>query len=205
MRMNGFGLARPWWLLPPGRLHPAWWLGVGVALIALDYLAGISTQFPLLFTIPVIVAAWYSGRRPAMALAIAVSLAHIIFLAALWMPASGLAAPIATTIFRGSVVLVIGVWFARLSEHERNLHRYVRSLEGLLVRCTVRRQQLAEAAFIPVQRQAENDPVPLDPGTGKGRRIVAEVETLSAPYGTRFRVVSGEVRVVAIELPGAVG
>ena len=73
-----------------------------------------------------------------------------------------------------------------------------RSLEGLLVRCSVRRGRPATVAFVPVQRNTENDPVPLDPTTEKGRRIVAEVETLSASYGTRFGTTTGAVLVEGI-------
>ena len=30
---------RPWWLLPPGRIHPGWWVALG-ALLWLDHVAG---------------------------------------------------------------------------------------------------------------------------------------------------------------------
>ena len=70
-----------------------------------------------------------------------------------------------------------------------------RSLDGLLVRCDIRDRRLAEVAFVPVQRDAENDPTPLDPATGEGRRIVAEVADLSAGYGTRLHPTAGGVLV----------
>jgi hypothetical protein len=133
---NGHEHARPWWLLPPGRLHPLWWSVIGVALIGADYLAGPSTQFPVMYVIPVSLAAWYSGRGPALALAVAVPLLHIIFLVASQKPPGELAALVATTIFRGAVIIVMALWFSRLSEHERALHRYVLKLEGLLPICS---------------------------------------------------------------------
>ncbi|MGH2355195.1 MAG: CapA family protein, partial [Chloroflexota bacterium] len=73
-----------------------------------------------------------------------------------------------------------------------------KSLDGLLVRCTVHRGRPAAVAFIPVQRTAANDPAPLDATVGEGRRIVGEVECLSAGYGTRFRIDAGEVLVEGI-------
>lgn len=118
-------LAAPWWLLPLGRVHPLWWIGIGAGWIGIDYLAGPSAQFPVLYVIPVSLAAWYSGRRPALALAAAIPLAHVLLLGA----------PIAATIFRAAVVLVMALWFARLSEHERELDRHVQRLEGLLPIC----------------------------------------------------------------------
>jgi len=41
------------------------------------------------------------------------------------------------TIVRSVVISVMALWFARLSEHERQLHRYVVKLEGLLPICAV--------------------------------------------------------------------
>jgi hypothetical protein len=134
--MNRGELTRPWWLLPPGRLHPLWWIGIGVALIWIDYVAGPSTQFPVLYVIPVSLAAWYSGRRPALALAVVVPLVHVMFLVASPKQPGALTTLLATTIFRGAVIIVMALWFARLSEHERALHRYVVKLEGLLPICS---------------------------------------------------------------------
>ena len=42
---------------------------------------------------------------------------------------------IVMTIVRGVIISVMALWFARLSEHERQLHRYVVKLEGLLPIC----------------------------------------------------------------------
>ena len=128
--------ARPWWLLPVGRVHPLWWIAVGVALIWIDYAAGPGAQFPVMYVIPVSLAAWYSGRSPALALAVAVPLFHLMFLVAAWRQSGGLTVLMAMTIFRGAVIVVMALWFARLSEHERQLHRYVLRLEGLLRICS---------------------------------------------------------------------
>jgi K+-sensing histidine kinase KdpD len=128
-------LDAPWWLLPPGRVHPLWWVGIAAALIWIDYATGPDVQFPALYVIPVSLAAWYSGRWPAVAMAVAMPLAHILFLVAAWAPSTDLAAAIAATILRGAVILVMALWFARLAAHERALHRHVQRLEGLLPIC----------------------------------------------------------------------
>lgn len=70
-----------------------------------------------------------------------------------------------------------------------------KSLEGLLVRCTIREQRVVEVAFIPVQRNAQNDPVPLDPAAREGQAVVDQVRRHSAPYGTTFCVAHGEVAI----------
>ena len=126
--------ARPLWLLPIGRLHPLWWVAVGAGLIWLDYLDGPNSQYPVLYVIPVTLAAWYSGRWPALALGLAVPFAHALFLLTQWN-APGDTAGLGPTIFRAIVIIVMALWFARLAEHERKVHVYVERLEGLLPIC----------------------------------------------------------------------
>jgi hypothetical protein len=133
--VNKPALSTPWWLLPPGRLHPLWWIGIGFLLLGLGYLTGLDTQFPTVYVIPVALAAWYSGRWPALALAVGLPLAHVAFLMTRPTPPEPLAGLVAMTIVRGVIILVMGLWFARLSEHERELHRHVSTLEGLLPIC----------------------------------------------------------------------
>ena len=133
--MANQALAKPWWLLPPGRVHPLWWVVMAGVLVWLDYAAGPDTAFPVLYVIPVILAAWYSGRWPAIALAVLVALAHVVFLVAVWQPAGSLLGQIAATAMRATVIVILALWFARLSEHERALQRHVQTLEGLLPIC----------------------------------------------------------------------
>ena len=128
-------LASPWWLLPLGRVHPLWWVAVGASLIAIDYLVGPHFPYPVVYVIPVILAAWYSGRQPAVALAVAIPVGHIVFLLAVWTRPADVASLVAATILRGVVILLLAFWFARLSEHERALHQHVHRLEGLLPIC----------------------------------------------------------------------
>jgi len=119
-----------------GQLNPLWWVGIGAILIWLDYVAGLDAQFPALYVIPVTLAAWYSGRWSAVGLAVAVPVTHVGFLMALWKPAGSLIAVVGPTMLRGAIILVMALWFARLAEHERKVHRYVKRLEGLLPICS---------------------------------------------------------------------
>ena len=56
--MNQQAFARPWWLLPLGRLHPLWWVAIAGLLFWVDYLTGPKTRFPVVYGIPVTLAAW---------------------------------------------------------------------------------------------------------------------------------------------------
>lgn len=128
----------PWWLLPAGRVHGAWWAAIAVPLLWIEFVTGAYAQFPVVYVIPVSLAAWYSGRWPALTLALVVPLAHLTF--ALTMPSEGqigdMTALLVATAVRGAVIVFMALWFARLSEHERALRREVHALEGLLQICS---------------------------------------------------------------------
>jgi hypothetical protein len=126
---------KPWWLLPLGRVHPLWWILIAGPLVGLDYLTGPKPEFPVLFTIPVTLAAWYSGRGPAVTLAIVLPLAHAVFAAAFWNSSASFNVLAATTLMRSAAVIAVALWLARLSDHERELRRQVQTLEGLLSIC----------------------------------------------------------------------
>ena len=104
-------------------------------LLWYDYASGPDTSFPVAYVIPVCLAAWYSGRWPALALAAAIPVAHMVFLLAVWPPAADVGTLLATTAIRGGVIVIMALWFARLSEHERILRDHVETLEGLLPIC----------------------------------------------------------------------
>src|SRR4051812_9462034 len=119
--MNQQAVARPWWLLPLGRLHPMWWVAIAGLLLWADYITGPKAQFPVVYVIPVFIAAWYSGRWAAVTLAVALPLVHAAFLVFLWEQQGAIATLAATMTIRGAVVMALAVWFARFSEHEREL------------------------------------------------------------------------------------
>jgi hypothetical protein len=128
--------ARPWWLLPPGRIRPAWWLALGALSLWVDHLTRFNATFPLLYTLPVIAAAWYSGKWPAAMLALAVPVFRIFTFLTSGNPPADLTSQILQTLLRGGAVLVMAFWFVRLAEHERDLSRRVKILEGLLPICS---------------------------------------------------------------------
>jgi hypothetical protein len=110
-------------------------LAVGAALLMIEFFTGIYRQFPVVYVIPVSLAAWYSGRWPALTLAVAMPLAHLVFVR-LDDPSVNTLALTTTTVFRGSVIIFMALWFARLSEHERALQHEVQVLKGLLPICS---------------------------------------------------------------------
>jgi hypothetical protein len=126
---------RPWWLLPSGRIQPLWWVALGAAMLWIDYLTSEATSFPVVYAVPVILAAWYSGMWPAVALAIAVPVFRLMFLVMPHSSAGQMAGVAAATALRGIFIIFLALWFARLAEFERSLERRVKVLEGLLPIC----------------------------------------------------------------------
>jgi hypothetical protein len=126
---------RPWWLLAPARVSFMWWVVMAAALLVVEYTTGLYNQFPVAYVIPVSLAAYYSGRLPALVLAVAIPIVHLAFVLFEQTPADvlGLAA---FTAFRGSVIVFMALWFARLSDHERTLVAEVQTLKGLLPICS---------------------------------------------------------------------
>ena len=127
--------SRPWWLPPAGRIHPLWWIPVGALVLWIEYVTGLYVQFPVVYIIPVSLAAWYSGRWPAVALAIAIPIVHFAFLVTHWGQPGTVVVPVAMGTFRGAVIIFMALWFARLSDYERELTGRVKALEGLLPIC----------------------------------------------------------------------
>jgi hypothetical protein len=126
---------RPWWLPPLARVPAVWWLAIAAALLGIEYVTGLHNQFPMVYFIPVSLAAWYSGRRTAVALGLIIPIAQLGFVMLEHQPVHAFTL-IATTTFRGTVIIVMALWFARLSEHERTLNNEVQTLQGLLPICS---------------------------------------------------------------------
>jgi hypothetical protein len=125
---------RPWWLLPPLRISSGWWIAIVAPMLWLEWVTGFYMQFPLIYVIPVSLAAYYSGRWPGLVLAIGIPIVHLGF--ALIDGRTIDWALVGTTALRSGVIAVMALWFARLSAHELTLQREVETLMGLLPICS---------------------------------------------------------------------
>ena len=105
-------------------------------MLYVDYLTSESTNFPVGYVVPVILAAWYSGMWAALGLAIAVPVFRLMFLVMPHSAPGQMAGVAAATALRGVVIIFFALWFARLAEFERSLERRVKVLEGLLPICS---------------------------------------------------------------------
>lgn len=112
-----------------------WWIALGAAMLWIDYLTSRAGQFPVVYVLPVILAAWYSGKWPALGLAIAVPVFRLLVLVLPVHPLEEMVSLALPTALRGIVIAFLALWFARLAEFERELQSRVKVLEGLLPIC----------------------------------------------------------------------
>jgi len=127
---------KPWWMLPAGRANPWWWALFAAVILALDYQFALDARAPSGFVIPTMLAAWYSGPWAAAAVAIGMAAAQAGFILARATPDALTTVLLTLNALRGGIILLIGLWFARLADHERALEGRVRTLEGLLPICS---------------------------------------------------------------------
>ena len=118
----------------PDRLPPAYSLAIAGFVVFLDYMVGPVIEFPGLFVIPVVYAAWYGGRKWGLPLSL-LPLAHIATVMASGAP-EGLYAITISAVVRVVTLGPVAWWIASVSESQRALTQEVALLEGLLPICS---------------------------------------------------------------------
>ncbi len=111
-------------------IRPRHWVGASVAILALEYLTGPFIQFPILFTLPVVLAAAGAGRAWGLALAVGLPLVHLSFFA-LWR------SPTPWRLILADTAIDVGVlaFFALLVDRIVRQARALRVLQGMLPIC----------------------------------------------------------------------
>jgi hypothetical protein len=116
-------------------LSAAWWFALAAILLGLDYVVGPHIQVSASFVVPVMLAAWYSGRRSALSLALILPIPHFAFMLLAWNEPVSISAIALSAIVGAGVWVLVASVVARLAEHERELEKEVEALEGLLPIC----------------------------------------------------------------------
>lgn len=71
-------------LLDRLNVRPWHWLLLAACVACADLLSGPTVHFPVLYLAPVLLAAWYSGWRAGVGVALALPLARLVYGAVLW-------------------------------------------------------------------------------------------------------------------------
>ncbi len=102
-------------------------------MIWFDYSSGPDAPYPLLYVLPVCVAAWFSGQRAALALALGLPLSHAVLQTVVWDTALG-ASNLVTFVLRTVGVAAIGAVFAKQAEYERQLREELQRRHAVQLR-----------------------------------------------------------------------
>jgi hypothetical protein len=116
-------------------LLPVCWVVVAIGILFCDYLTQPFIKFPILFLIPIALAAWYSGRWWGIGLAVGMTLAHTGL-----VRVAGIAETMTVTAVNELIRVVVLSLFAflvdRTATQTRLLAREARVLGGLLPICS---------------------------------------------------------------------
>ena len=110
------------------------WIVLSAAALLGDYVTGPEIQFPILFALPVVLAAWYGQPRLALGLAALQPLGRLWF-ESIWHVNETLAEELVNAGIQISVFLVLAAFTTRIARQDAALKREVVQLRGLLPTC----------------------------------------------------------------------
>jgi hypothetical protein len=110
------------------------WIALSAVCLGVDYRLGPFIQFPIVYLIPVSLAAWHSSRTLALTLAIVLPLGRLYFIT-LWDPPWTLVEAGVNAVIRMSVLASFAWLVARTADQNQRLSSDVSILSGLLPVC----------------------------------------------------------------------
>ena len=113
---------------------PYVWWGFGAIFLGLDYITGPYIFFPVFFILPVLLAAWHSGRGHAAVYALFFCAARfgLYFIRNMaWDPFT----EIANRIMHFGVLVLLASLTAHIARQTRKLRHRITTLEGILPTC----------------------------------------------------------------------
>jgi K+-sensing histidine kinase KdpD len=116
------------------RLLPVWILLLACVVLLADYFSGPALHFPILYLVPIMLAAWYSGLPLALFLALLMPCSRLYFVT-IWNEPQSETYLAANTVVRIGVMVLLAVLTERVARQTRLLSRKVEQLTGLLPIC----------------------------------------------------------------------
>lgn len=110
-------------------------VAVAGTTLLLDFLTGPAILFPIVYVLPIGLAAWYGARWLAIGLAIVMPLAHLALELYMWGQTGALAHVLVNATIRMAVLLLIAA-LVGIAPQYLELQRKVRVLEGFLPICS---------------------------------------------------------------------
>ena len=119
---------------PSNTLANLSWIALSIACLGVDYRLGPFIQFPIVYLVPVSLAAWHSGRGLSLALAIVLPLCRLYFIT-LWDPPWSFLESVVNAAIRITVLTSFAWLVNRTAVQTRRLASEVTMLAGLLPIC----------------------------------------------------------------------
>jgi hypothetical protein len=113
---------------------PFWCIGLALLVLLVDYFTGPALLFPILYILPVMLAAWYSGLPLALFLAVFMPLVRVYF-DFLWEIPYLEQHVVINTVNSLIILVLLALLTERVARQMRHLAREVEQLTGLLPIC----------------------------------------------------------------------
>ena len=110
------------------------WIALSVGCLGIDYVLGPFIQFPIVYLIPVSLAAWNSGRNLSLTLAVILPLCRLYFMT-LWDPPWTFVESAVNALIRIAVLASFAWLVDRTASQARRLSSEVLMLAGMLPVC----------------------------------------------------------------------
>jgi len=121
-----------------GEIYEKWTiascLAVALGVLVIDYVTGKSVQFPILYILPVGMAAWSNKKATAYAMAFLLPLARVLFHFP-WAKMQTMPVAVVNALIRVIVLGVFAYLLDRTASQTRELQKKVKVLEGILPIC----------------------------------------------------------------------
>lgn len=112
------------------------WFSLSILCVFIDYITGPLVQFPIIFLIPVALAAWYNGKIWGLLLSLLLPLARMAF-TFYWPTPWTIWETLGNTLIRMIVFSLFSFLIERVANEHRKLSHEVRILQGLLPVCCI--------------------------------------------------------------------
>lgn len=117
------------------RIHPLVWVAISLLVLVADYMTGPNVQFPILYLLPIMLAAWFN--RPAWAFSLAgVMPVFRLYDAVLWHAPLTFFEDALNSAIQIAVFVLVAYLVKRAAIQSRRMEREVHQLEGLLRICS---------------------------------------------------------------------
>ncbi|MBU4261057.1 MAG: hypothetical protein KKC76_04150 [Proteobacteria bacterium] len=121
-----------------GEIYAKWTtaccLAVAAIVLAVDYATGKAVQFPILYILPVGLAAWSNKRGTAYAITILLPLARVLFHFP-WLKMETMPVSVLNSLIRIIVLAIFAYLLDKMASQTRELRKKVKVLEGILPIC----------------------------------------------------------------------